>query len=1033
MLSLRNQGWWVALALASVGCSGGGGGGGGGSGPFALSEVEFGRALGDDRRTTSIVSPLTTVDTDPETTIPLAPSLADFGSGDVNQRVPFGLGFDFRPPVVPRNSALVLCFSRDLDENTVIADRLDGDCQVLESGTVRLRWKDGRGVPLRLSVRRGNEIWIDPRTETSIAFPPSPLSFDSRGRALVDPTGTLVLSLAFSDERVVLRSTAGEPLSSRDDGWGTERAIAFNPGNEQLDFINEGELLAIDDRFQGFLPDERSPRIVRRHRWSATWQTSAGDDHGGAFLTDADANFEAAAKAGRGEWAGGRLTLRPGRPDEERHLIERNSSRSLFLASPFSKAPSEGDAYQLSRLEYFEPSSLDPIDGREFDPANPQNAANEQLASFIEVREIDDQGQPVGPVLSLDEPIPAFSELRIRFDESLNTESLSPWENCLVRSSLEELEGEIPTVFVTNAAQSEVRLLPAFEASDGSLEVVGWGANVQALQLVVRTVPRVEDLETRLSATQLQRFLREGRRPVQDLTGQPLAYPLSLVDPLDPVIEFVADFQSDESKSSASPPPQAKNVRMLVHRFRGTPSRSTDSTGRAGIIYGEDDLAWAPLGEVNRQVNGYLASPPSIFLTRIFDDFHPPSDGLSPVPDEGVGFPLTSAFDSSVTSAAEHNGARFQHLYRDVDASPGTEFDGSFLDLYRVSFSPSSGEVVSDVYEDISIHAAVSPIRPITRTIGGSIPIEFTSGLGFAFDYDQYASEVLQGVSACDPQQEAPNYYRNSMVTVVKPGTTWMVAPSKVYTVPTSPRVFHPWPEFRKSFPIQFGDVPDENRRMIEDFNKDAQPITGMDETWRDFRVDDPGGRYDNRGGDSLLLEYRVRPQAEAVSRRNSFSYSPGIGISATPYFRLFSLGERGRRLFPDDNLDRRNRCATPAFPGFPPGDTARYLAVFDYEKRRSRVTSSYLASDLTNGELVSYRTAAMQPPACWLPAGSTVQIEYSGADTPSGEGATRYSGNPAVANGKAYLSLRITLLAGDGRVSPAVDWVAIPFELPRD
>ena len=64
--------------------------------------------------------------------------------------------------------------------------------------------------------------------------------------------------------------------------------------------------------------------------------------------------------------------------------------------------------------------------------------------------------------------------------------------------------------------------------------------------------------------------------------------------------------------------------------------------------------------------------------------------------------------------------------------------------------------------------------------------------------------------------------------------------------------------------------------------------------------------------GDSLLLEYRIRPQMTPISRANGFTFSPAILITLLPYFRVQSLGTRGNPLNPDAGaLDKRALCAT--------------------------------------------------------------------------------------------------------------------------
>jgi hypothetical protein len=62
-------------------------------------------------------------------------------------------------------------------------------------------------------------------------------------------------------------------------------------------------------------------------------------------------------------------------------------------------------------------------------------------------------------------------------------------------------------------------------------------------------------------------------------------------------------------------------------------------------------------------------------------------------------------------------------------------------------------------------------------------------------------------------------------------------------------------------------------------------------------------------------------------------------------------------------------------------------------------------------------------------PAGTSVTIEYRGADDAQGNGATPWSANVDVADGKNFIQFRVTFV-GDPRSGevPAIDSLVIPI-----
>lgn len=192
----------------------------------------------------------------------------------------------------------------------------------------------------------------------------------------------------------------------------------------------------------------------------------------------------------------------------------------------------------------------------------------------------------------------------------------------------------------------------------------------------------------------------------------------------------------------------------------------------------------------------------------------------------------------------------------------------------------------------------------------------------------------------------------------------------------------------------------------------------------------------ENEGGDSLLLEYRIRPQAGLISRQNGFTFSPGILLDFMPMFRVFSLGgdlnsdgvvTPDELLFPDQGgNDARARCADgPSIVGGGTGtfgNNSRYFALFDYVKTTTRIASPRLPAVGTSDP--EYFPALVQTTA--LPAGSTVSLEYG----PTSSSVSSYDPDPSAANGNTQLSVRVTLVANrQTREVPTVTLVAVPYK----
>ena len=487
--------------------------------------------------------------------------------------------------------------------------------------------------------------------------------------------------------------------------------------------------------------------LVRHRTVTATLDFGAGDSSSPDQISDVSASFDTAANNGAGEWAGGQLVIRPGADDSEALRIETNTGSAIQVEGRFASAAGSGDRYQLRRAEFFEPDLDDPIESDRFDPNNPDLSANDDLTNFIEAYEIDADGEPFGGPLDVTRPLPAFCELRVTFSEAMDPLGTNPWDAVRIAAVPDDETTERLAQIVARDGARQWAIRPALVNADGSTRVVGWGTGTQDLQLILTTVPDVNYLRGQLSADDVTAFLREGVRAIGDLGGRALGFPDSAFRANDPPIRFVLEFSTDDSISDRDPAPRARDYRVIVHRFRGTPEVSVDpDTLRAGVTYrGSSPGYYEPVNEVNLEVAGRLTGPATAMFTKVLDDFNPPPGESWPA-FGGSGTPLITNFAGG--GAAPHDGARFQNIYRDIDIMPGESLRGTYLTLYRISFAPNGGNVAADTYEDVSIHAAHSAYRPSTKQSLGISAFPW-SGLGIPYDYDTWISQYTGGGSAC--------------------------------------------------------------------------------------------------------------------------------------------------------------------------------------------------------------------------------------------------------------------------------------------
>jgi hypothetical protein len=717
------------------------------------------------------------------------------------------------------------------------------------------------------------------------------------------------------------------------------------------------------------------------------------------------------------------------------HAVASNTRTLLSIADVFTVPPADGDLFRLERIELFEPDLTHPIDPDRFDPDDPENANDASLVNFVEVFEIDAQGTIVAGPTSLRQSVPAFSELHVRFSEPMAPESIKPWETFEV-SPVPDVQDVLAETLLDSSLQTAIIRPVRRNQQDGSFEVVGWGKGVKSLQLTLTTVPKTSVLQQRMTAEAVSAFLDQGVRGITDVGGQPLAFPDWLFDPAAPAIRFATAFASNEATSTQTPPPTVRSWGVMVHRMQGRPITGVDpATGEPGVNFRDQTNYYRPIGDVNLLTNGYLAGAAVVFVSKVHDDVFPPPEGQFGKFPLGVPAPLFTA----VSLNQPHDGARFQCVWRDVDASPSRDaLKGTLLDLYRVSWAPIGGNVTSDTYENISLHCAHSPLRPITAQNSATATFPW-SGLSQPYDWDAWLTvadpAVADRCSSPCTFTSGPNYW-DSLITCVQPGTQYKIAQGSLFSPLGDSNAYCPWPSFTVPFQYNNGDIPKAEKDLYNSVKNLICTSTGVS-SWQELRTINTTFGVNNLGGDSLLFEVRIRPQKTLVSGANGFTFAVGVLLSFSPNFRTFSLGSPGGSTLDPDNIngDTRARCAVdsannPFNPQF--GDNSRYFTVLDYVKTTSRIASPYVRVFPATTTDADFFPAILDPPLASIPSGTSATFEFEGASGQGGAGGTGFSTNVDGADRKPNLAFRATLVGSTASLLlPTFDTIAIPYLRP--
>lgn len=1026
----------LGASILAGGCGGGSGGGSGSVNPdlgdpyFLLQDVYYGRPLLDKSGMVHhVLNPASLVETDPITRTLLDGYPKSLFPGESLDKLhSFNIGnnqgYPYKPPVIPRNAAVVLEFSRDIDPACM---NLDLDGHTTEQSPIQIVYEDGMPVPVQVLVEK-DKVILNPVAAGNIGFPASPVMVDPEGHYVSHPEGFLrIVVYSIGTSLNVVKSTASKMLVSRHDLFASPaKPLGFNPGNAKLDFMNYG-----DYSFNGCLPDITRPRIIREVRHEGT----VGEGSGFFIVKDEDpeVDFNVDANQGAGEWADAWLTVRPGDDSEERVKVLYNTSDTLHLAKGLVNPPVVGeDPYLLQRAEYFEPipdlvdltTAIDP-ENHPKDPMDPEDALNSDLGNFIQYDAWDEgekkwlrQDYPPGP--GGNEKIHPKWRITLRFSEPMDVSSFRPFESFYVCEAVvpkgnPAFDVMKPGRISPNEFHDVVSFEPVVENQwGGEHTLLGFGGKSKTIRFVIRVVPSRKEWETFILSLGdpptwpdgvIGNLEEYGVLGVMDLGGRTLGFPHQFLNKNhSQCVAYMtssgygafppaADLSHEFSTENTNDP----ECGVLVHRFMGLPTPEDGGTPQdpiSGLVFNDhEDMIYGPhLADTSIGLNGYLSGHAVEFMEHVFDEYNLPQPPYiekhpktgEPLPDQFKGLP--SGVGTPITSK---QGCRFQHVYRQPEASPEHQaYKDTILDLIGLAWAPIGGNVTTTTIENISIALSYSDIIPWTYQEAG-VPKYPDSGLTNVFNKN--IAPYTQSVVVGDVVPGGPDN-----------GVSYLIDQKNIYkpkNAGTAYCTYHAWPAF---------DKPEGT----------------------------PGFGYDSTPDKTLLIEYRIDPNlVTGLSAKNGFTYCPGVLSSLDPRFRAFTRGSPGNLVFASSYPENYPIATGPATNGY--GDNSRYFMIFHYVKRISSVYSPFLKGEIGIGTTLDFLTPVVTPPVTNIPPGTSLDVTFQVSTNPENpsahsawkeiQGVEEFNSGAAADND--YIRFLAVFQANvNAGTLPAIDTLVIPY-----
>lgn len=178
-----------------------------------------------------------------------------------------------------------------------------------------------------------------------------------------------------------------------------------------------------------------------------------------------------------------------------------------------------------------------------------------------------------------------------------------------------------------------------------------------------------------------------------------------------------------------------------------------------------------------------------------------------------------------------------------------------------------------------------------------------------------------------------------------------------------------------------------------------------------DGYVDYPLARsFTYNGVDSLLLDFRTTPSPSALGL-NGQVVRLMVQSSPQPNGRVVSTPGLG-----DPPVD-------PYAVTSGRGDNAMYDYQVEFTRVKTLATSPWRGPHAGGADYQAPVVARITPP------GTSVSVEYRGADDAQGNGSTSWSSSVDIADGKAFLQFRVTLVANAATgAAPSIDSLVVPI-----
>jgi len=964
----------VVLLTTLAACGGGGGGGGGGAaagdagagaGPdpnedFFMTSAASARPLFDvEGELVDVVNPASLNETDPLSGVPLpgfpkplqdGVTLSQLASWNFDQ-----IDDPITPqlPVVARNGAIVLTFTRGIDASTLAFDQSTPDGNRLSpSSPVQVRTKDGAFVPARAFVHQNTSLVIVGITDQTQGFEALPVAFDSKGNAIVDPQGFMRIVLDAGLAPLV--SKDGKTLVARADGLGTsDEPLPLNPGNGFIDAVK----LQTDDEtvsFNGFLPDLTAPRVIRSVEASGTVTgldtAVVGPDlfvevEDDTLLSDPP-NTE--ANDGLGEWANGVMTITTPTGGQVGYPVLTNFEAAQPPNAPVFRldvAPADfdpsivvGAAYTVSRTEFYEPIPAPPFpndpdqlaaitvdpDNIPRDPDDPEDENNDDLRFFLRVLDEDGDPRPEwDPAQGLFGPIPPKSILALDFNEPMDPASARPYESFSVApTSIPRTEtafNEQSIGRVTSTGDGRTLFFEPFledQFDPTRSELIGFGGEPKQLRLVMRVRPPQEDIDDLLDsvppsvADEFVDLDKQGVLTLTDLGGRGLGIPNALLDvtddqnfllaatspglgPFPPALDLQVTFQTE---ASSDPEHGA-----IVHRFMGKPFSSTFTPPGGGasdpVQSGVEYFDYPPLdedddGEIERK---FLYGPALADVGLVVPGF---LTGAGAQTIEHIMDDFNPPAPSSFASP-QPGGDQLVSIGFGVAVPLNSPFGARFQHIYRAGdASPSFFDFNNTTLDLIGLAWAPFAGQVVDTTIED---IEILVGLsninnGNGPNTNQNAGIPNDSGSGLGSQFDCNLLQWGQLDVNDNPNCQ-----------PIDPASLDPAEPGHTTVVQQGTSYQIKKSNLFTPANAQGQPVGSFNQ-YLDFPAFNAGVdlAFGNQNVTSfpytsrfpMIIEYRIKPQSPEINNLtapatgNLFSFTPAILSSALPRFRVFSQGQ---------------------------------------------------------------------------------------------------------------------------------------------